>query len=113
MNTSHFAAPRVLAPLHVLWRWLSQTSIPQIPTSNTGCNLNPSFTVSSPLTTRSRQHQSKSLLPTRAIGRPLRIIRVLEENHVPANVGRMVISGRMADVCAELDRLADRESAIH
>jgi len=25
--------------------------------------------------------------------------------------GRMVISGRMADVCAELDRLASKEAA--
>jgi hypothetical protein len=35
---------------------------------------------------------------------PLRIIRVKESN--PQMAGRMVISGRMADVCAELDRLA-------
>ena len=35
---------------------------------------------------------------------PLRVIRVKDEN--PQLAGRMVISGRMADVCAELDRLA-------
>jgi hypothetical protein len=35
---------------------------------------------------------------------PLRVIRVQESN--PQMAGRMVISGRMADVCAELDRLA-------
>lgn len=45
--------------------------------------------------------------------KPLRVIRVLEPNHVAANVGRMVISGRMADVCAELDRLADKEASLH
>jgi hypothetical protein len=45
--------------------------------------------------------------------RPLRVVRILEADHVPANVGRMMISGRMADVCAELDRLAARETAIH
>jgi hypothetical protein len=28
-------------------------------------------------------------------------------------VGRMVMSGRMADVCAELDRLVAREAARH
>lgn len=38
--------------------------------------------------------------------KPLRIVRILEAGQAPANVGRMVISGRMADVCAELDRLA-------
>ena len=35
---------------------------------------------------------------------PLRVIRVKDGN--PQLAGRMVISGRMADVCAELDRLA-------
>jgi hypothetical protein len=35
---------------------------------------------------------------------PLRVVRVKDSN--PQLAGRMVISGRMADVCAELDRLA-------
>lgn len=35
---------------------------------------------------------------------PLRVIRVKDAN--PQMAGRMVISGRMSDVCAELDRLA-------
>ena len=39
-------------------------------------------------------------------------MRVLEAGQAPACVGRMVISGRMADVCAELDRLAAREAAL-
>lgn len=42
--------------------------------------------------------------------RPLRVLRVIEPN-APASAGRMVISGRMADVCAELDRLAALEAA--
>ena len=41
---------------------------------------------------------------------PLRIARVMEAQHNRANAGRMVISGRMADVCAELDRLAELEN---
>ena len=40
------------------------------------------------------------------IHKPLRIVRILEVDQAPSNVGRMIISGRMADVCAELDRLA-------
>ena len=43
----------------------------------------------------------------------LRVMRLLETGQAPASVGRMVISGRMADVCAELDRLAAREVALH
>ena len=41
---------------------------------------------------------------------PLRVARVMEAQHTRAQAGRMVISGRMADVCAELDRLAELEN---
>lgn len=41
---------------------------------------------------------------------PLRVVRLVEAGMSAANAGqmagRMVISGRMSDVCAELDRLA-------
>lgn len=43
--------------------------------------------------------------------KPLRVVRVVEACHGPSIAGRMVISGRMADVCAELDRLAALEAA--
>ena len=42
--------------------------------------------------------------------RPLRVVRVMDGRHACAGAGRMVISGRMADVCAELDRLAELET---
>ena len=42
---------------------------------------------------------------------PLRVLRVVESGQGHASTGRMVISGRMADVCAELDRLVAREDA--
>ena len=41
---------------------------------------------------------------------PLRVVRVLEPSAPRAVAGRMVISGRLADVCAELDRLAALEA---
>lgn len=41
--------------------------------------------------------------------RPVRVVRVKEAARAPAGAGRMFISGRMADVCAELDRLAALE----
>ena len=43
--------------------------------------------------------------------RPLRVVRVVDASAALAGAGRMVISGRMADVCAELDRLAALEAA--
>ena len=50
--------------------------------------------------------------PTRSapLQRPLRVVRVVDGRHACAGAGRMVISGRMADVCAELDRLAELET---
>ncbi len=51
-------------------------------------------------------NDSQALKPT-----PLRIVRVIERGQSRTHVGRMVISGRMADVCAELDRLAACEAA--
>lgn len=41
---------------------------------------------------------------------PLRVLRVVEPQQARCDAGRMVISGRMADVCAELDRLAAAEA---
>jgi hypothetical protein len=41
---------------------------------------------------------------------PLRVARVMEAQHNRSHAGRMVISGRIADVCAELDRLAELEN---
>ena len=42
--------------------------------------------------------------------RPLRVVRMVERGHRPGAAGRMVISGRMADVCAELERMEARAS---
>ena len=54
------------------------------------------------------QKQPRTVSP-----RPLRTVRVLEADQAPTHVGRMLISGRMVDVCAELDRLAAHEAALH
>ena len=51
--------------------------------------------------------------PLRAdhLNRPLRVVRMLDAQASRGSGGRMVISGRMADVCAELDRLAALEES--
>jgi hypothetical protein len=44
--------------------------------------------------------------------KPLRVVRIAEEGHASSsNAGRMVMSGRMADICAELDRLVHLETS--
>lgn len=40
------------------------------------------------------------------------VVRVLRTAASGADAGRLVISGRMADVCAELDRMAAREALL-
>ncbi|MEY3524503.1 MAG: hypothetical protein RIR92_568 [Pseudomonadota bacterium] len=46
-----------------------------------------------------------------AAERPLRVVHIAEDQRPPLHTaGRMVISGRMADVCAELDRLIDLDN---
>lgn len=45
-----------------------------------------------------------------AATRPLRVLRIVDGDRGRAGAGRMVISGRLADVCAELDRLAALEA---
>ncbi len=42
----------------------------------------------------------------------LRVVRVRDAQAPSDEMGRMVISGRMADVCAELDRLAAHEARL-
>jgi hypothetical protein len=44
--------------------------------------------------------------------RTLRVVRIVDSGDMRPGLGRIVISGRMADVCAELDRLAAREAAL-
>lgn len=56
--------------------------------------------------------QSMQALPstsTPARNLPLRVAREVDAHQHRHSAGRMVISGRMADVCAELDRLAELE----
>ena len=56
-----------------------------------------------------RQGQHTPVLARVRNSLPLRVIRVVDGDQPTPHAGRMVISGRMADVCAELDRMAARE----
>ncbi len=99
MNTLWSAPYALWTPLHSLLRWLTPSHRSATPA------LRPA-----PLSaTRTPGELTRSWsAPTR---RPLRVVRVMEAGQSRSLVGRMVISGRMADVCAELDRLAACEAA--
>lgn len=53
---------------------------------------------------------SKTAPKTRSHSR-LRVVREFDSAVSPSCAGRMVISGRMSDVCAELERMTQRETA--
>ncbi|MGJ7526492.1 hypothetical protein [Variovorax sp. GB1P17] len=61
-------------------------------------------------TTRSG-NAAASATAAAAPARPLRVVRVVDRQGSQRTSNRVVISGRMADVCAELDRLAALETA--
>ncbi|MGJ7491969.1 hypothetical protein [Variovorax sp. ZT4R33] len=53
----------------------------------------------------------EGLAQNSAVTRALRVVRTVDAHQPGRRAGRVVISGRMADVCAELDRLAALEAA--
>ena len=50
-------------------------------------------------------------LPAASPRRTLRVLRVVEPGSPAHSAGRMVITGRFADVCAELERLSRQEAS--
>jgi hypothetical protein len=99
MNTAWSATLALWSPLQGLLRWL--TPAPRaLPVPAGTVLLRPAAATAA--------HPARRVPPA---PRPLRVVRVMEAGQPRTQVGRMVISGRMADVCAELDRLAACEAA--
>ena len=112
-----FQSPTIRTPLKALWNWLTDAHAP-IQVSRVGIrHTSPLVEAQSPRAVTLRTHlitgQPNLPVVNRAAHRPLRTVRVMEADQTPGQVGRMVMSGRMADVCAELDRLAACEARLH
>jgi hypothetical protein len=106
------ASPKLMAPLQGLWRWLMPSVIPNA--SRDGSN--DQHAIPAPTGDPVRQAKQRPCLvtPARVASRPLRVIRVPDQGESSSNhIGRLLISGRMADVCAELDRLVANEKTLH
>ncbi|MDP3700958.1 MAG: hypothetical protein Q8R72_08650 [Hylemonella sp.] len=100
MNTAWSATYALWTPLQGLLRWLAPAA--------------PSRPVTAPPSSPRSYVRTPAVLARACaapVRRPLRVVRVMEAGQPRSQVGRMVISGRMADVCAELDRLAACEAA--
>ncbi len=109
--------PTILTPLRAFWNWLTETPLPLTMGSPVNRRVTPINVVGQAphaVTLRSQVLANQPNLPARRNAhRPLRTVRVMESGQTPGQVGRMVMSGRMADVCAELDRLAACEARLH
>ena len=114
MGLALLTASRLFAPLHEAMNWLmprgSRKSWVHQPPAAGWINqdaIKPIAPQVHAARTSARNHSNA------VMHRPLRVLRVVEASAAPASAGRMVISGRMADVCAELDRLAASEAILH
>jgi len=109
MNFAFLANPFLVAPLQSLARWLTSARPPAMQ-SSVGV-LQPRPVAAPDLIAACAVSTGAEGLNSHKV-KPLRVVRVLEAGQARSCVGRMVISGRMADVCAELDRLVAREAAL-
>lgn len=113
MSMAQRVAPGFFAPLQGLWRWFKPAAAPGR-SSRSGLQQR----AHSGTHHSSAPHDDRLMFPPHLAShavhrRPLRVLRVMEAGQPSAQVGRMVISGCMADVCAELDRLAACEALLH
>ena len=120
VNFSNDAAqPFLIAPVHILAPWVVRlkSTLSSFKDANS-----PGHSIRSPKSARDLEKPrpvsgtpidpgtlSKAAVPRSG----LRIVREFDSAVSADCAGRMVISGRMADVCAELDRMASRGTAAH
>jgi len=101
MALTMFTLAGLLRPLRMLWRAVAPSAQPAscqpLPRQRNGLH-------------SVAGHGHVAWPPAGRDRRPLRVLRVVDTGHASTTAGRMVISGRMADVCAELDRLAALEA---
>ena len=105
MGIALSAVHGLFTPLHDLLAWFLSPVQPHRPVT-------PVLVAASCVAPRAAPPKATGC--ARRVQRPLRVVRVMDKDG-PRNPsgGRMVISGRMADVCAELDRLAALEATRH
>jgi hypothetical protein len=97
-----------------LWQWLMVKPGHCLPTAaRQAKSLRPVVSTSPGATASKQSHQPVAIGQQTMRSRPVRVLQVMDIGQSRAQSGRLRISGRMADVCAELDRLAAREALQH
>jgi hypothetical protein len=113
MNTPHLLYP-VSSSLGALWSWLMAQPGQRPAGQNSGLSRSHASACAPKPHSAAPGMVSECHPGARpALRRPVRVLRVLEAGQSPAQAGRLRISGCMADVCAELDRLAAHEALLH
>ncbi len=115
MTTSLFAALGILAPVHgFLRRFAFVGATPtRLISPRRSSPIVPAVAQPARPQLQPAMHRARQVTRNRSrVVPPLRVVRVLEAGQSSAHGGRMVISGRMADVCAELERMAAREAGL-
>lgn len=92
----------LFAPLQALADWFAHSPAPV-----------PAQPQREPVRPQRPAHVTRRPMSVPQAPKPLRVVRLVEPAASRSTAGRMVISGRMADVCAELDRLAAQEARGH
>jgi len=110
MNIALFASPGSFEPFQGLMRWWAATRSSTRRSATRQAQSEHAYAPKLIATCATKARASSQNLVAL---KPLRIVRVVEAGQARSCVGRMVISGRMADVCDELDRLAACESALN
>jgi hypothetical protein len=106
MGLAFFTFDGVFSPLHSFMGWLGRRP--------RHAEAAPALRQPTKYASVARVRAVRPAIPARQCEkarRPLRVVRLVEGSGAPASAGRMFMSGRMADVCAELDRLAALEAA--
>ena len=108
MNTTLLAAYAVVAPVYAFFRRMSDEAAWRRASLRMRDSVAITLQPSASQVRVTRTAQPGLAVPVRPPA--LRVVRVLESGQATAHTGRLVISGRMADVCAELERMAAQES---
>lgn len=109
------ASVKALAPWFSLFRNAVGRTVPTVASKSEVCPANQALASTAECfavhPTKEFGHEHLPCKTKRRSG--LRVVREFDSAVGPDCAGRMVISGRMADVCAELDRMALQGSITH
>jgi hypothetical protein len=108
MNTTAFALPVIFKSIYewITSNFFKKTNIAAASNLVFGPIIHESHQ-----TISAAELQKPNVIKTVTHQKPVRVVQVFDLQQTKSTTGRIVISGRMADVCAELDRLAALEAA--